>query len=58
MEGVESQTHSTCRDWRRELASLLTPKDVCNRSPTQESGLLAHTSLYHEANLTPVVELG
>lgn len=53
-----SQTHSTCRAWRRELASLLMPKGVCNRSPAQEGGLLAHTSLYHEANLTPVVELG
>lgn len=46
-----SQTHSTCRAWRRELASLLMPKGVCNRSPAQEGGLLAHTSLYHEANL-------
>lgn len=58
MEGVEIQTHSTCQGWRRELASLLMPKGACNRSPGQEGGLLAHTSLYHEANLILVVELG
>lgn len=34
------------------------PKGMCNRSPAQEGSLLAHTSLYREANLTPAVELG